>query len=107
MDRRAELDEILREIVRPYQKDNKLHVFFQPSSSVLLTYPCIIYKLSKIDTRAADNLSYIKYKRYSVTVIDRNPDSKIPDKVLDLPMCSFDRFYTADNLNHWNLELYY
>jgi hypothetical protein len=29
------------------------------------------------------------------------------DKMLELPLCSFNRHYTADNLNHWALELYY
>jgi len=35
-----------------------------------------------------------------VTVIDRNPDSDLPGKVAELPMCTFNRFFTADNLNH-------
>jgi len=35
-----------------------------------------------------------------VTVIDQDPDSEIPDKVAEMPMSLFNRFYTADNLNH-------
>lgn len=40
-------------------------------------------------------------------VIDKNPDSIIADKVESLKMCSFDRHYTADNLNHFVYNLYY
>lgn len=45
--------------------------------------------------------------RYTVTIIDRNPDSAIPNKVAELPLCSFNRFYTADNLNHFVYNLYF
>jgi hypothetical protein len=40
-------------------------------------------------------------------VIDRNPDSELPDKVIELPLCKFDRFYTADNLNHTVFTLFF
>lgn len=83
------------------------NVYFQPPPNVQMIYPCIVYRRDDIDTDFADNVPYSKRKRYQVTVIDRDPDSEIPDKVLDLPTCIFDRFYTADNLNHDVFKLYF
>lgn len=75
-------------------------VYFQPPENVQLVYPCIIYKRDFADTKFADNEPYAHKKRYMVTVIDRDPDSNIPDKVAQLPSSTFNRFYTADDLNH-------
>ncbi len=50
---------------------------------------------------------YLSSNRYSVTVIDSNPDSDIVDKVSELPMCRFNTAYTKDNLNHTVYEIYY
>lgn len=76
------------------------HVYFQPPENVELIYPCIVYQRDFADTKFADNEPYAHTKRYMVTVIDRDPDSDIPDKVAQLPSCTFNRFYTADDLNH-------
>lgn len=76
------------------------NVYFQPKQNVELEYPCIIYKREDSEFRHANNELYDQFKRYQVTVIDRDPDSGIPDQVATLPMCSFNRFYTADGLNH-------
>ena len=40
-------------------------------------------------------------------VIDKNPDSTIPGLVEKLANCSFERFYTKDNLNYDVYNLYY
>lgn len=82
------------------------NVYFQPPSSVKMKYPCIVYSLDTINTRYANNNSYLHTKRYQVTVIDKDPDSLIPERILSLPFCSFDRGFTSDNLNHWVFSLY-
>jgi hypothetical protein len=82
-------------------------VYFQPPSTIQLTYPCIIYKRSDIKTKFANNSPYALKKEYTVTVIDKNPDSLIPDKVALLPECTFDRHFTADNLNHDVFTIYF
>lgn len=82
-------------------------VYFQPPSSVKLSYPCIVYSLDDIDVKKANNRLYLSKKCYRVTVIDEDPDSDIPEKILEMPMCSFDRSYPADNLNHWVFILFY
>lgn len=83
------------------------NVYFQPPPSYKLEYPCIIYKRDRIDIAHADNKPYKNKRRYQLTVIDANPDSDIPEKVAALPMCSYDRFYTADNLNHDVYNLFF
>ena len=82
-------------------------VYFQPPSSVQMQYPCIVYKRNDHTTNFADNLPYRTETQYEVTVMDRDPDSPIPDRVLALPRCRFDRHFTADNLNHDVFTLYF
>lgn len=76
------------------------NVYFQPPPTKQMHYPCIVYKRDDANTAFAGNKPYRYVKRYQVTVIDTNPDSLIPDKIAVLPMCTFNRFYTADQLNH-------
>lgn len=83
------------------------NVYFQPPTNVQLQYPCIIYKRDFAETKFADDIPYNHVLRYMVIVIDRDPDSEIPGKVASLPMCLFNRFYTADNLNHDVFNVYY
>jgi hypothetical protein len=83
------------------------HVYFQPPATVQMVFPCIVYSRDAADTKFADNSPYSYKKRYQVTVIDRNPDSEVPDKVAQLPLCTFARFFTANNLNHDVFELYF
>lgn len=89
---RLELHQLLEAITE--------HVYFQPPTNIQLQYPCIIYKRDFADTKFADDLPYTHTKRYMITVIDQDPDSEIPDKVAAMPRSLFNRFYTADNLNH-------
>jgi len=81
--------------------------YFQPPSSTTMQYPCIRYVRSDIDQDSADNVVYRTMTRYQVTVIDRNPDSTIVDVIKQMPLCIYDRSYTADNLNHDVFNLYY
>ena len=83
------------------------NAYFQPPSNIQLKYPCIIYNRSYIDPKFADNIVYGTKKRYSVTVIDQDPDSPIPDKIGSLPLCRFDRHFVADNLNHDVFNIYF
>lgn len=82
-------------------------VYFQPPESVKLKYPCIIYKRATGFERNADDESYLMRIRYTVTLIDPNPDSQIIDKIMRIHYCSFDRHYVADNLNHDVFNVYY
>lgn len=81
-------------------------VYFQPPENIKLIYPCIIYDLNSMHPTYADSKKYLVHKSYKITVIDRDPDSTIPDKVSTLPYCSFNRYYVADNLNHYVFTIY-
>src|SRR5213592_411040 len=83
------------------------NVYFQPPTNIQLKYPCIIYKRDFADTKFADDIVYNHKLRYAITVIDRDPDSEIPNKVASMPMSLFNRFYTVDNLNHDVYNVYF
>lgn len=83
------------------------NVYFQPPESIKMNYPAIVYALEDIENAHADDGVYLSYKRYSVTVIDKNPDSTFVDMVAALPTCQFNRHYNSENLNHWNFSLYF
>lgn len=83
------------------------NVYFQPPSSVRMQYPAIVYSRKDIEKRSANDGVYQKLPSYEVILIDKNPDSKFVDKILELPYCSFDRHYESDNLNHDVFILYY
>lgn len=82
-------------------------VYFQPPPNIALEYPCIVYQRDASSNQHAGNKLYRHTKRYMVTVIDRNPDSSLPDQVEELPMCSFVRFYATENLNHHVFNLFF
>ena len=84
------------------------NVYFQSPPDVLMKYPAIRYSIDDIDISHADGINYKQFNKYSVIIIDRNPDSKICDKILDsFEYASFVRFYPAENLNHWVLYIYW
>ena len=71
-----------------------------------MKYPAIVYSLDDISNEFADNGVYSSRKRYSVTIIDANPDSPIVDRVNSLSECRFSRHYVSENLNHWVFSIY-
>lgn len=86
---------------------NVQKAYFQPPTSDTLVYPCIEYRLRNIDSKIADNKPYLNKDGYEITIIDRDPDSQIRQYFMNKELCRFDRFYTADGLNHWVFVLYY
>lgn len=101
MDRRLNLQEILVNIL------GSNNVYFQPPETIKISYPCIIYERNNIDQRYADNRAYINRVRYSITLITKTPESDLVEKILELPLCSYDRYYAADSLSHDVFTLYY
>lgn len=94
LERRLELHELLCEVL------GSKHVYFQPPESKKLEYPAIVYSKSDIDNKFADDIVYMQSQSYTITVIDRDPDSEIVERVSKLPRCRYDRPYKSDNLNH-------
>ena len=89
------------------EEEARKHVYYQPPESFKMSYPCIVYEKSRMNSMYADNNPYTMQKGYTVTVIDKNPDSAIPEKVARLPMSRFDRHMVVDNLHHDVFTIYY
>lgn len=83
------------------------NVYFQPPEGFKMKYPCIVYSRADIKNDYANNSVYRQMLAYTITVIDRKPDSEIVHKVSLLPFCSYDRHFTSANLNHDVFTLYY
>ena len=101
MSRRLELHEILCDIL------GSRNVYYQPPESVKMSYPAIVYSRNDIRNKFADDITYMQSHEYEVTVIDKNPDSEIVEKISALPTCRFNRHYASDNLNHDVFTLYF
>lgn len=101
MRRRLEFHEVLCNLL------GSRNVYFQPPGTISIQYPCIIYSLQKVNSEYGDNFGYHKRDCYSVTYIDKNPDSIIPDQIGDLELSSFERYYVAENLHHNIYNVYY
>ena len=102
MNNRLQLQTLLESLI------GSRNVYFQPPESLKLKYPCIIYtRRSDEKTLYANNTPYQHYDVYNLTVVDKNPDSDLFDKVAYLPMCSCTRRYIANNLNHGVFRIYY
>ena len=101
---RLDFDRYLRGIV-----GEGVSVYFQPPSNVSgagqkviknIKYPAIIYSLDEYNTMSANNKKYSVQKEYGVTLITKDPDSDLPDKLVMLPTSRFDRNYESDGLYH-------
>lgn len=99
MGTRIELQRMLETIVP--------NVYYQPPSTISMKYPCIVYSRRSIETDKANNGIHREKRSYSLTVIDRNPDSEIVDKITRLNYSSYDRSYVSNGLNHDTFILYY
>lgn len=101
MGNRLELQQMLEEIL------GSNHVYFQPPSSIRMSYPAIVYSRSSIDNRYANDSVYIQRIPYQITVIDYDPDSEIVERISTIPGIRYNNHFTSDNLNHDVFTLYY
>lgn len=87
--------------------DGVKNAYIQPPTEGM-EYPCImIERGNSSDVEHADNEIYVLKKAYTVTIIDRAPDSPIPDLVEGLQYARFDRFFRTDGLNHFVFQLFF
>jgi hypothetical protein len=98
---RLELHEVLCEIL------GSRNVYFQPPESVKMQYPAIVYSRRSIDNIHANNSVYMLNNSYELTLIHRDPDNDIVEKLAKLQTCKFDRHFVSDNLNHYTYTLYF
>lgn len=83
------------------------NVYYQPPENFKMEYPAIRYSKAKPDVKHANNIKYLNTECYDITVIDDMPDNEVIQKILELPLSSFDRHYVSDNLNHDVIILYF
>ncbi len=84
------------------------YIYFQPPTNTSMDYPCIVYNYVNDDDKFADNVRYLSSKRYNVTIIDEDPDSKIPDVLKNMFIhCETGRVFAVDGLYHYTHTLYY
>lgn len=98
---RLELQSLLRQTIG----SNK--VYFQPSATISMKYPCIVYERSKIDIDHADNKVYKTYNQYTVTAIYTDPDSDLPFKIAKIPTAKHSSHFVYDNLYHDVYTIYF
>lgn len=101
MGNRTDLQQLLEKLLGSDQ------VYYQRPETLKMSYPAIRYSKSRISTTKANDKNYQTHTSYEIIVIDRRPDHPVIQKLLDLPYCSYDRNYVADNLYHDVLTLYY
>lgn len=101
MDRRLDFHDVLESVL------GSTNVYFQPTTNTQMRYPAIVYHLGTLDSTHANNDPYRIDTAYTVTYIDRDPDSDIPMKLIRMRKSSFDRKFVADNLNHTVFNIYY
>lgn len=82
------------------------NVYFQKPSNTNMKYPAIIYSRTDIVATYANDNAYMRKYSYDVTVIDRNPDSKIAEELLNFRFCKFNRQFVSDGLNHIVFKIY-
>lgn len=83
------------------------NVYFQAPENKVLKYPCIIYKLSDVPEKHADNNKYIRHYEYTVTLIHKDPDNCVVDRILNIPNSKFEQSYATQGLNHYVFKINY
>lgn len=99
--RRSELQKLLEDLL------GSGNVYFQPPENRHISYPCIVYERDKNSVKRANNKLYHAIQGYQLTYIDHNPDSPTLKKLLELPLCSFERHFETSGLNHDVFVIYY
>lgn len=82
------------------------NVYFQPPASVMMHYPAIVYSLAYVDNRFADNDIYNQNLQYTIIVIDEDPDSIVFERMKKYRRARFNRFYVAEQLNHFVFTIF-
>lgn len=101
-DKRQELQQIFEDLL------HNRNVYFQPPETMKLNYPCIIYFKNPPSTAYANDKVFKYNQSYTVTYVDKDPDSEIPYTILTtLRYSRIDSYYRSDGLNHTKLTIFY
>lgn len=101
LDKRSELDSKFRDIL------GSNNVYFQPPETLKMQYPCIVYFKTSTPVRYANDRVYKYTQGYTVTYVDKDPDSEVPFTILKTIRYSrIDSFYKSEGLNHTKLTIF-
>ena len=104
MEARQKVDALLRKLLM--KTTGRANLYYQPGANIRMKYPCIVYTMSRIQNKHANDGVYTQRVFYTVTVIDTDPDSKIVAVVSALPKCACDHQFISENLYHTVFRLY-
>lgn len=80
--------------------------YFSPPNRI--ASPCILYNRGTPIINHADNNKYLKKNSWTITIIDTNPDSDIPNRFEEhFKYCSKSQEYASDGQYHFIYNLYY
>ena len=83
------------------------NVYFQAPENIKMKYPAILYRPDEEVRKHANNGAYGLVDGWEITIIDKDPDSPIRQALRTLPLCSFERMFRTEGLNHFIYSLYY
>lgn len=102
MARRLQLHEKLCSIL------GSRNVYFQPPESVKLKYDAIVYDVADRNDIRADDRQYRNMVGYDLTFITLDPDSPIPETLLNsFSRIRHSRSFSSGNLHHELFRIYY
>lgn len=102
LDKRLEFDAKIREVL------GSNNVYFQPPETMKMSYPCIIYFKNNLPLTHANNGIYKQKQGYTLTYVDKDPDSEMPNTILHaFRYCRIDSYYRSEGLNHTKFTIYY
>lgn len=73
-------------------------IHYQPDSNVRLSYPCITYMFDKPVHSYANNIKFISFYRFTITLITDDATDPLYDKLQEL--FTFENQYVLDGLYH-------
>lgn len=101
---RLDFDAYIKEVM-----GDSVHVYYQPPSNVTgvgtvvrknMSYPALLYSVNDYNISSADNTNYKVQKEYSVTLVTKDPDDGLADKIAEIPTARHNREYISDGLYH-------
>lgn len=76
------------------------NVYYNPPEGQKMKFPCIVYNLTYIEPIRADNIKYLDYTTYKITVVSKEPDHPAIRAIMDLPMVKFSNRFNSNGFYH-------
>ena len=84
------------------------NVYFQPSTNIKLSYPCIVYELKNFDDRFANDARYNTNRVYQINHVYQRYQNNLQEKSRErFQSIAFNNSSTLDGLYKDGYTLYY